>query len=100
MKSNKLIKPVLVECLYQYIDSNGKISKKTSCKYVEDFNEGYAVITKIKSVNKDVKWIFRFINGQGKVTYFLGMDILYNFSEGLALLESVENGAILINTEK
>lgn len=95
MKSNKLIKPVLVEGLYQYIDSNGKISKKTSCKYVEDFNEGYAVITKIKRVNNDVKWIFGFINEQGKVTYFLGMDILHNFSEGLALFKRDGNYGFL-----
>ena len=62
MSNKELILPILVDGKYGFIDGDYNMAIKPKYNYVSNrFKEGYCVVTYIKKIRHNTKWIFGYI---------------------------------------
>lgn len=86
--SKELILPILKDGKYGFIDSNYKIAIKPKYNYVSTrFKEGYCIITYIKKIRNNTKWVFGYIDNRGNVNFFYSLKVQISFMRDYQKLE-------------
>ena len=85
MSNKELILPILVDGKYGFIDGDYNMAIKPKYNYVSNrFKEGYCVVTYIKKIRHNTKWIFGYINPKGNTNFFLQLESANQFYNGLS----------------
>ena len=85
MGRRELILPILRDGKYGFIDSNYNLAIKPRFNYVSSrFKEGYCIVTYIKKIRNDTKWVFGYMDCYGNTNYFLQLESANEFHEGLS----------------
>ena len=85
MSNKELILPILKDGKYGFIDSDFNMAIKPKYNYVSSrFKEGYCIITYIKKIRNNTKWIFGYIDKEGNTNFFLQLESASQFYEGLS----------------
>ena len=83
--SQDLILPILRDGKYGFIDRNYNMAIKPKYNYVSSrFKEGYCIITYIKKIRNNTKWVFGYIDNKGNSNFFLQLESANQFCEGLS----------------
>ena len=70
MSNKELILPILKDGKYGFIDSDFNMAIKPKYNYVSSrFKEGYCIITYIKKIRNNTKWIFGYIDKEGNTNF-------------------------------
>lgn len=88
INSKELFLPVLIDGKYGFINKDKDIVIKPKFKYSSNrFKDGYCVVTYIKKIQKESRWVFGYIDKNGHTNIYLHLDSASEFNEGMAKIK-------------